>query len=133
MAVYSRQECHSTFKRLPSKSDGRNTTSRALRKEWVELRERPAKRDASHVRVMPIHRRCLALLRGINLLCRLGYSEKLHRVYTTYVGFYFAFDNVFRYYNCSLSLELDLFFYQKEKILLRIHFFISYFQMISPR
>ena len=46
------------FKRLPSSSDGRNTTSRALRTERVGRQERPAVRGASRVRVVSIRRRC---------------------------------------------------------------------------
>ena len=49
-----RQEWYSTFKRLPSNSDGRNTTSRALRRGRVGPRERPAVRGASRVRVVSI-------------------------------------------------------------------------------
>ena len=40
--VFVRQGCHSTSKRSPSNSDGCNTTCRALRREWVGPRERPA-------------------------------------------------------------------------------------------
>ena len=45
-------ESHSTFKRLPSNSDGRYTSSRALRRERVGPREPPAVEGASRVQVV---------------------------------------------------------------------------------
>ena len=60
-----RHEFHSTFKRLPSNSDGRYTTGRALQRERVGPREPPAVGGASRVRVVSIHPRCRALSTGI--------------------------------------------------------------------
>ena len=84
-----RQGCHSTFGRLPSNSGGRNTTPRAIRKERVGPRERPAWRGASRTW------RCRVLSEEINLMWRLGYSEKMHRLYPTSCRFFSFFSITF--------------------------------------
>ena len=88
---------HSTFKRLPSNSDGRFKTSRALRRERVGPQEPRAVECASRVRVVSIHRRYRALSPGTTcLLWRLSHSEKMHRVqirlgFLLYVSFFSSF------------------------------------------
>ena len=57
---FSPQERHSTFERLPSISDGRDTTTRSLRRERVGWTAGMTclVTGVSRVRVVSFHRRC---------------------------------------------------------------------------
>ena len=93
----SRQECHSKSKRLPANSDDRKTTSRALRKERVD-HENGLSRGVPRG-----YELCLSsgvaerYRRESTLLRRLGYCEKLHRVYSASCSrLFIIFVNIFR-------------------------------------
>ena len=70
----------SKFKRLPSNSDGRYTTSRALRRERVGPREPPAVNGCLVCASCVYPRSLLSAIAGNHVLWRWSHSEKLHPV-----------------------------------------------------
>ena len=114
---------HSTFKRLPSSSNGRYTASRALRRERVGPQEPPAVKGASRVRVVSYPLWLLSAIAGNHVLWRLSHSGQLHREKNDPAPFFFS-----GFFSLSLGLHL-LFFCEKAKVFSFGSFFSCFFPL----